>query len=225
MKFGFFYYLKIYLIDIPQLNSVKIPNTYLDYFFIFNNKNLTVPNYMQNITRENYSEILHDFINKYNLNKKKISKVIGCSSATMERLLNGNSLPSDEMLKQTGILITLGIEKYSKLTKTERENISELLGTLSGGGLGFATITAIVSELGFLGLSGAGIMSGLAVLGSAVGAGAAAGIVVAATVPIAAGAAGYGIVKAVKAITRKYKNKSTFIDNKWEIAKVDFIPQ
>ncbi|MCS3532847.1 hypothetical protein [Chryseobacterium sp. JUb7] len=225
MKFGFFCYLKIYLIDIPQLNSVKILNTHLDYFFIFTDKKLTVPNYMQNITRENYSEILHDFIDKYNLNKKNISKVIGCSSATMERLLNGNILPSDEMLKQTGILITLGIEKYSKLTKTERENISELLGTLSGGGLGFATITAIVSELGFLGLSGAGIMSGLAVLGSAVGAGAAAGIVVAAAVPIAAGAAGYGIVKAVKAITRKYKNKSTFIDNKWEIAKVDFIPQ
>jgi len=180
---------------------------------------------MQNLTRENYSEILHDFINKYNLNKTKISKVIGCSSATMERLLNNNSLPSDEMLKQTGLLITLGIEKYRKLTNAEKEKISEILGTLSGGGLGFATLTAIVGELGVVGLSGAGIMSGLAVLGSAVGAGAAVGIAVAAAVPIVAGAAGYGIVKAIKAITSKYKNKSTFIDNKWEIAKIVSIPQ
>ncbi|WP_143106481.1 hypothetical protein [Chryseobacterium formosense] len=169
--------------------------------------------------------MLYDFVNKYNLNKKKVSKVIGCSLATMERLLNGNSLPSDEMLKQTGILMTVGIEKYSKMTKTEREKISEVLGTLSGGGLGFATLTAIVGELGFVGLSGAGIMSGLAVLGSAVGAGAAAGIVVAAAVPIAAGAAGYGIVKAVKAITKNYKNKSTFIDNKWEIVQAVCISQ
>ncbi|ROI06761.1 hypothetical protein EGI16_02315 [Chryseobacterium sp. G0240] len=178
---------------------------------------------MQNITRENYNEILRNFIFEHNLNKNKISKVIGCSSATLERLLNGNSLPSDEMLKQTGVLIAIGMDRYRNLTRKEKGKISEVIGTVCGGGLGLASLTAIVGELGFVGLSGAGIMSGLAVLGSTVGAGAAAGIVVAAAVPIAAGVAGYGIVKGVKALTKKYKNKSSFIDNRWEIAKVVFI--
>lgn len=123
------------------------------------------------------------------------------------------------MIKQTGILITLGFAKYSKLSYAEKEKYSEKIGTVSGAGLGFASITAVVSGLGTAGLSGAGIMSGLAAVGGFVSAGAAAGIVVVAAVPILTGIAGYGLIKGIKHCTGNYKQKSNLIDKRWEISK------
>ncbi|MCS4301012.1 hypothetical protein [Chryseobacterium sp. BIGb0232] len=178
---------------------------------------------MENITQENYSELLSKFINKNNLTYKKVSNVIGCSGATLKRLLNGNTLPTNEMIKQTQVLITIGFDTYVKLADEEKKNILEILGSAVGAGLGLGTLTNVVGGIGVAGLSGPGIMSGLAVLGSTVGAGAAVGIVVTAAIPFGAGAAGYGIIKGAKAWNKKYKNKNTIIDAKWEIAKVALI--
>lgn len=171
------------------------------------------------ITKENYSQILKSYISQNKLELRKISKVIDCTIPTLERLLDNQSIPSDEMIKQTGILITLGFAKYSKLSNAEKEKYSEKLGTISGAGLGFASITAVVSGLGTAGLSGAGIMSGLAAVGGFVGAGAATGIVVVAAVPILTGIAGYGLIKGIKHLTGNYKQKAISIDKRWEISK------
>nr|WP_315246641.1 hypothetical protein [uncultured Flavobacterium sp.] len=171
------------------------------------------------INKENYSQILKSYISQNKLELRKISKVIGCSVPTLERLLDNQSIPSDEMIKQTGILVTLGFTKYSKLSNTEKEKYSERLGTVSGAGIGFASITAVVGGLGTAGLSGAGIMSGLAAVGGFVGAGAATGIVVVATVPILTGIAGYGLIKGIKHLTGNYRQKVISIDKRWEISK------
>lgn len=171
------------------------------------------------ITKENYSQILKSYISQNKLELRKISKVIDCSIPTLERLLDNQTIPSDEMIKQTGILITLGFAKYSKLSNAEKEKYSEKLGTLSGAGIGFASITAVVGGLGTAGLSGAGIMSGLAAVGGFVGAGAATGIVVVATVPILTGIVGYGLIKGIKHLTGNYKQKVISIDKRWEISK------
>lgn len=171
------------------------------------------------ITKENYSQILKSYISQNKLELRKISKVIDCTIPTLERLLNNQSIPSDEMIKQTGILITLGFTKYSKLSDAEKEKYSEKLGTVSGAGIGFASITAVVNGLGTAGLSGAGIMSGLAAVGGLVGAGAVTGIVVVAAVPILTGITGYGLIKGIKHLTGNYKQKSVSIDKRWEIYK------
>ncbi|HXJ97605.1 MAG TPA: hypothetical protein VNJ50_02055 [Gelidibacter sp.] len=171
------------------------------------------------ITKENYSQILESYISENKLEVRKISKVMDCTIPTLERLLKNQSIPSDEMIKQTGILIALGFVKYSKLSNTEKEKYSENLGVVSGAGIGFASITAVVSGLGTAGLSGAGIMSGLATIGGFVGAGAAAGTVVVAAVPILTGAAGYGLIKGIKHIIGNYNQKAVSIDKRWEISK------
>lgn len=150
---------------------------------------------MDNINRENYSEILKEFNQIHNLKINNISKTFDCSKATIERLLNRDTFPTEEMLKQTGLLIIVGPEDYAKLNKTQKEKVSDSLGALSGAGLGFASISAVVGGLGITGLSGAGIMSGLATLGGIVGAGAVGGIIFVAGVPVVAGVAGYGLIK------------------------------
>ncbi|WP_312396857.1 helix-turn-helix transcriptional regulator [Chryseobacterium sp.] len=179
---------------------------------------------MDNLDINNFAELCNSYIKNQGLKPNKISKAIGCSKATLIRLLNGNSLPTEEMLKQMGILIILGLERYSKLTGTEKEKISETIGTISGAGLGFASITAIVSGLGFSGLSGAGIMSGLATLGGVVGYGAVGGILISAIIPVSGAVAGYGLIKGIKTLTKHYKDKNTVLDPKWEIQKTEFIP-
>src|SRR5207248_4251364 len=104
-----------------------------------------------------------------------------------------------KFMKQTGIIIAIGMEKYEKLSNAEKEHISEMIGTGGATVFGFGGITAAVSASGTVaGLSATGISSGLAAIGSLVGGGMAAGVAVAAAIPIAAEAAGYGIIKGVR---------------------------
>lgn len=172
---------------------------------------------MEDLTRSNFGYSLSQFAKAQNLSEAKIAKAIGCSAKTIDRLTGGKSYPSDEMLKQGATLIFLGFEKYSKLSKADREKISEKIGAVGGGVLGFGSITAVVSSLGFAGLSAAGITSGLAALGAVVGGGMVAGLTVAAGIPIMAGAVGYGLVKGVKAATNKYKLGKEELDLFWEL--------
>jgi hypothetical protein len=175
---------------------------------------------MDKISEDNYANILNNWNKEENKTFKQIAKSIGCTVSTLERLIAQKTFPTGEMMKQTGIMIELGYKNYSKLSKAQKEKISETLGTVSGGGVGFASITAVISSLGStIGLSGAGIASGLAALGGTVGGGMAAGIVVAAAIPVAGLAAGFGIIKGVKYLTSEYKVSRTEIDKKWEILK------
>ncbi|MBN2044423.1 MAG: hypothetical protein JW757_05325 [Anaerolineales bacterium] len=173
---------------------------------------------MNQLTQDNSRFLLAAFIEENDLNVRQVSKAIGCSEATLIRILAVRSLPSDEMIKQIGIMIELGFVSYSKLSNSQKERISESIGTVGGGILGFGSITAAVSSLGAVsGLSAAGITSGLGALGAVVSGGMAAGIMVAAAIPIAAGAAGYAIIKGVKYFASEWQLNVTDIDEHWEI--------
>jgi hypothetical protein len=173
---------------------------------------------MNQFTRDNSRVFLAAFIEENDLNVRQVSKAIGCSEATLIRILAARSLPSDEMIKQIGIVIELGFDSYSKLSNAQKEHISESIGTIGAGILGFGSITAAISSLGTVsGLSATGITSGLAALGNVVRGGMAAGVIVAAAIPIAAGAAGYAIIKGVKHLANEWQLNVTDIDERWEI--------
>jgi len=173
---------------------------------------------MNQITRENCRLLLAAFIEENDLNVRRIAKVIGCSEATLVRILAARSLPSDEMMKQVGILIELGFDSYSKLSNAQKEHISEALGIVGGGFIGFGSINAAIGSLGLVsGLSAAGMTSGLAALGAVVSGGMFAGVMVAAAIPIAAGATGYAIIKGVKYLANERHLNVTELDERWEI--------
>lgn len=172
---------------------------------------------MDNVNRDNFRVLLAHFMNEISITSREVAAAIGCSEMTVRRLLDGRSLPSDEMLKQGGIMFDVDFDWYRKLSKAEKEKLSEAIGSVGGGVLGFGSITAAVSASGSVaGLSAAGISSGLASLGALVGGGMAAGIAVAATIPILAGAAGYGLIKGVKYIFREMRLNDKDRDPDWE---------
>lgn len=150
---------------------------------------------MKTIDKHNCRLLLAAFIEENDLNTRKVAKAIGCSEATLARILAATTLPTDEMLKQVGLMIEMGFDTYQKLSASQKEKLSEKLGTVGGGVLGVGSITATVGSLGAVGgLSAAGITTGLAALGKVVGGGMIAGVSVAAAIPIVAGALGYGII-------------------------------
>ncbi len=173
---------------------------------------------MDSISRENFVDLLGVFIEENKLSTKKVAKAIGCSEMTLTRLILGKTLPTDEMLKQTGLMMGIGFKKYSKLSEAEKEKISEMMGTVGGGVVGFASITAAISVLGTTaGLSAAGITSGLAALGAVAGGGMVAGVTVAAAIPIATGVAGYGLIKLIKGGAGELQVNMKNINKKWEM--------
>jgi len=173
---------------------------------------------MTEITRDNLRVLLASFMEKDGLTIDNISKSLGCQKGTLGRILAGITLPSDECMKQVGTMIDLGYPTYSKLTKAQKRDISDTLGIIAGGTLGFASITTAISSAGVVaGVSAAGITSGLAALGAVVGGGMLAGIAVAAAIPIATGTLGYLTVKGVKLAIGKSRLSEEGIDPVWEI--------
>jgi hypothetical protein len=172
---------------------------------------------MEKISRNDCRVFLAAFMEKNNLPVKKVSNAIDCSKASLNRIIAGQTLPSDEMLRQSAIMIELGFKSYSKLSLAEKEKISEILGVVGGSAIGIGSVTAAVSTLGFAGLSAAGITSGLTALGTIIGGGMAAGLSVVAAIPIGAAVLGYGVIKAVKATLESHKHSKEKYDPFWEI--------
>lgn len=83
---------------------------------------------MDALSRDNFRTLLAAFINKEGLRPRKMAAKIGCSEPTLSRLLAGETLPSDEMLRQSAIMMELGFCRFSKLSRAEREKLSEALG-------------------------------------------------------------------------------------------------
>ena len=170
------------------------------------------------ITVENCRVLLANFMEKEEISAPQISKVIGCSHATTARLLAEITLPTEEFMKQTGILIEIGYEPYSKLSKTQKEGIAENIGAIGGGILGFGGITAAVSSSGaVVGLGATGISSGLAAVGFG---GMMGGLMTVAAVPALAALGGYSIIKGVKYLFAEDELNSEKIDERWEIKKI-----
>jgi hypothetical protein len=174
---------------------------------------------MDQFDRGTFRLLLAAFIEEGDLTVRGVAKAIGCSEATLARILAGKTLPSDALMREGGVLFELGIERYSKLTASERSAIMEGLGAAGGGTIGFAVIGTAVESAGVVvGASAAGISSGLAYLGGIVGGGMLAGVGVAAAIPLACGAAGFALIKGVRYLFSEAQLRSQELDARWELA-------
>jgi len=173
-----------------------------------------------NITAENCRLLLAAFMETEEIDARTVSRSIGCRYSTLGRPLVNGTVPTEEFMKQAGILLAIGIKKYKKLSNAEKKKIAEAIGAAGGGLIGFASIAAAVSASGVVaGLSAAGIASGLSAIGTMVAGGMTAGVVTVAAIPIAATAAGYGIIKGVKYFFSEAELKRVEVDSRWEIEK------
>ncbi len=166
------------------------------------------------LNQDDFRNYLIAFMDKENKTMDEIARAINCPRASIERIVMGKSFPSDEMIKQGAILMDIGYEKFVKLSASEKEKISGKIGAIGGAGLGFASVTAAVGASGsVVGLSAAGVTSGLAALG---GGAMATGLLTVAAIPVAAGAVGYGLVKFVKWIFTEDDIEQKDFSSKWE---------
>lgn len=181
---------------------------------------------MKELNRDNFAAKFGSFLDGFKIPVRSAAAAIGCSEATMNRLLGKEvhrllkkpSLPTDEMLKQAGMIMAIGYIRYSKLSRAEKQKISETIGTVVGGTVGLASISTAIAGLGSVaGLSAAGITSGLAAMGGIVGGGMAAGVVVAAVIPAVVGAVGFGLGTGVKQVWKQTALSSTNFNAYWEM--------
>jgi len=175
---------------------------------------------MKQIDRSNCWLLLAAFMRLNGLDVRSIAKAIGCPEACLVRILARASAPSDELLRQLGVLFEVGFECYSNLSSGQKQALSETLGAIGGGVLGFACISAAISGLGTVaGLSAAGVTSGLGALGALVGGGMVAGVSVVALAPIVAGVAGFGLVKGINDLLGRWRLDAAGLDAEWELVR------
>ncbi|MEM6838537.1 MAG: hypothetical protein AAF609_16985 [Cyanobacteria bacterium P01_C01_bin.120] len=175
------------------------------------------------LNRENFASVFRRFLEQQTAKDpfRLVAISLNCSIAVLNRLINQETFPSDEMLKQTACMIAIGLERYTKLSEAERRKLSDHIGPLCGGAVGFASISTAVSSLGVIsGLSAAGITSGLAGLGSLAGGGMMLGVTVAAAIPVATAAAGFGVFRGLKQYRRMRRLKANEIDTRWELLEI-----
>ncbi len=166
---------------------------------------------------ENFHLLLQKFLKENSLTVDEVSKAIDCPRSSIDRILLEQTKPSDRMMKQAGIMFALGFKDYKSLSSKKKEKISESIGSIGGGVLGFGAISSAISASGIAGLAGgAAITSGLAGLGTLIGGGMAAGVAVAAAIPLAGVGVGYGVVKGVKYFVGNKKRSKTGLDPIWE---------
>jgi DNA-binding XRE family transcriptional regulator len=167
------------------------------------------------VTKENCGLKLRLIREILGMSRRELAKIIGVSESTLRRLEEGSSLPTDEFMNRLQALCVIGAAKYAKLSATEKEKVSEMLGATGGvvAGVG-GSIAAIGAAGAVSGFSAAGITSGLAAIG--VGA-MLTGIGVVAAIPVATGLLGYGLVKGIKAICEANNLSCTEVNKRWEI--------
>ena len=169
----------------------------------------------EEVTKANCGEKL-EFVRKISgMSKRELAGKLGVSEATIRRLEAESSEPTDEFMNRIRALCVIGIAKFGKLSESEKEKVSESLGALGGVVAGIGGAIGAVSVSGAVaGLSAAGMTSGLAALG---GGAMLTGIGVVAAIPIAAGLAGFGLVKGIKMICEANGLECQEINERWEI--------
>lgn len=150
------------------------------------------------------------------LSRRDLASTLGVAESTIYRLETQQTVPKvDFMLRLSG-LVAIGHAKYSKMSDGEKDKIAEYLGAGGGVAAGVGGAIAAVSASGAVaGLSAAGVTSGLAAIGGGAMVG---GIAVVAAIPLAVGAAGFGLVKGIKAICDANRLNCKEVDDHWEIA-------
>jgi plasmid maintenance system antidote protein VapI len=170
---------------------------------------------MNEFNRESFSEFLTTFLQENSLQPRRFAAAVGCSEATIDRLLKNRTLPSIEMVKQAKLMFHLGFDSYSKLSKAQKKKLSNMVGTVGGGAVGVASIPFIISASGTVSdLSATGITSGLAALGSGI---IVVGFLVTAAIPLLGAAIGSVTVRGITFISTNQRLKKVDMDKRWEI--------
>ena len=171
-------------------------------------------NMLEPITPENCGAKLKLVREVSGRSRRELAEVIGVAESTIYRLEKKETLPSEDFMLRLSALVAIGDAKYSKMTEADKEKVSEYIGAAGGITAGVGGAIGAISVSGTVaGLSAAGITSGLAALGGSM----LGGIAVVAVVPVVAGAAGYGLVKGIKAICMANKLACKEVDGHWEI--------
>ena len=169
---------------------------------------------LEPITPENCGEKLKLVRDVSGLSRRELAAAIGVAESTIYRLEKRQTLPSSDFMLRLSGLVVIGHAKYSKMSEDEKEKVSEYIGAAGGIAAGVGGAIGAISVSGAVaGLSAAGITSGLAALGGSM----LGGVAMVAAIPLAAGAAGYGLVKGIKAICRANKLKCKERNKHWEI--------
>ncbi len=169
---------------------------------------------MESITQENCGKKLHLIRDVSGMSRRDLARVIGVAESTIYRLETGKTLPTMDFMLRLSALVAIGHARFSKMSSAEKEKISEYIGTTGGIAAGVGGAIGAISASGAVaGLSAAGITSGLAAIGGTM----LGGIAVVATIPLAAGFAGYGLVKGIKAICEANRLDCKEVDGHWEL--------
>ena len=169
---------------------------------------------LEPITKENCGAKLELIRKVSGLSRRELAKLIGVAETTIYRLEKGPTEPTTNFMLRLSGLMAIGQAKYAEMSNTEKEKVSECIGAAGGIAAGFGGAIGAISASGAVaGLSAAGITSGLAAIGGSM----LGGLAVIAAIPIAAGAAGYGLVKGIKAICEANKLDCKEVDEHWEI--------
>ena len=169
---------------------------------------------MESLTQENCGKKLHLIRDVSGMSRRDLARVIGVAESTIYRLETGKTLPTMDFMLRLSALVAIGHARFSKMSTSEKEKISEYIGTTGGIAAGVGGAIGAISASGAVaGLSAAGITSGLAAIGGTM----LGGIAVVATIPLAAGFAGYGLVKGIKAICEANRLDCKEVDGHWEL--------
>jgi DNA-binding XRE family transcriptional regulator len=178
---------------------------------------------LEPITDENCGQKLKLVRAVTGLSRRDLAKVLDVAESTIYRLelppgKKERTKPSVEFMLKLSGLVAIGYAKYSKMSPKEKEKISEYIGAGGGIAAGIGGAIGAISASGSIaGLSAAGITSGLAAIGGSM----LGGLAMVATIPLAAGAAGYGLVKGIKAICKANRLNCKEVDKHWEISLKD----
>jgi transcriptional regulator with XRE-family HTH domain len=169
----------------------------------------------EDITEKNCGKKLKLIRDISGITQRDLAAILGVSESTIKRLESESTKPTKDFMLMLAALCIIGKEKYSKMSEADKEKISEIITSAGGAAVGVgASIAAISASGAVAGLSAAGITSGLAAIGGGAMLG---GIAVVACVPIAAGAAGYGLVKAIKKLCEANRLDCKEVDDRYEI--------
>ena len=188
-------------------------NQYLDSVWQFANDE-EKEKMLEPITTKNCGEKLILVRDILDIPRRELAQIIGCSESTLSRIERGVSLPNKNFILRLTALVTIGRHKYANLSEKEKDRISEVIANSAGVISGVAGAIGTILATGGIGLSAAGITSGISALGGGALLGGA-GLI--AAIPVSIGLASYGIVKGIKKICEANKLSCKEIDGKYEI--------
>jgi len=173
---------------------------------------------LEPITQENCGKKLRLVREVSGLSRRELAQVIGVAESTIYRLETEKTQPTVDFMLRLSALVAIGHARFTQMSEKEKERISEYIGATGGVAAGVGGAIGAISASGVVaGLSAAGITSGLAALGGTM----LGGIAVVAAVPVAAGFAGYGLVKGIKAICEANRLDCKEVHGHWELVPED----